>query len=521
MSVEASDGGASVGSSYRSGSNNVGHECHLVIDQNEEFSEEEMKQFNSFNEVIEVVKKTGLRANAKPKIQKVPSMLRNNDKFKKYFEPKVFSFGPYYHKHRTLEMAKQIKVILADDFLKQNGVEKEDLYRDIRNQIKELKDCYVDDLTKDYKVHELAWMFLVDGCAILQFMYISVNFLANEDTQFRNLQINFDYEEFLAQDLFLLENQLPFQLLQLIIGRASKHQKTKENQEQSTSSKEDKHASKEDELLESIYKFIFYRLRTPEEWYKNKDEILADLKDPHVHLLDLLRKMLIQPLHQKAEKRDLIEIIIDWTVYLFNKLKCNRNGSDRDWFPVPHRNIEKLRKAGINLKRSKTGCVRDISFSGGTLKLPPIIVEESTVTMFLNMLGFEMCPDFQNGSEVSTYMYFMDELIDRTQDVEELREKNILQNQLGSDEEVVKLFNEISTHLFPNFKYYKVKRDIGNYFDNKGLMWLRKVCHDIHQYFKGRWSLLAFIGALLAVASSIIQAVITALAYQADSKKGN
>ncbi|KAK3224595.1 hypothetical protein Dsin_004457 [Dipteronia sinensis] len=40
-------------------------------------------------------------------------------------------------------------------------------------------------------------------------------------------------------------------------------------------------------------------------------------------------------------------------------------------------------------------------------------------------------------------------------------------------------------------------------------MWLRKVSHDIQQYFKGRWSLLAFIGALLAVASGIIQTVIT------------
>ncbi|TXG70267.1 hypothetical protein EZV62_005202 [Acer yangbiense] len=535
MSMEASGGGASVGTSDRSGGNNVGDECRIGIessDENDEssdlrFSEEEKEQFVSFEKALDT---KGPPADAKPKIQKVLSKLRYNDTLKKYFEPKMFSFGR--HPDRTLEMAKQIKVNLAAEFLKQNDVKKEYLYADIKKQIKELKDCYYDVLTYcSDEDHRLAWVFLVDGCAILQFMYISVDLGANPDTQFRDLRIKTDYAEFLEHDMFLLENQLPYRLLQLIIRRASKHQKTKEDQEQSTSSKEDKRASKRKELLESIYKFIFYRFRSPFEWYNNKNKILEGLEDDHVHLLDLLRKKLIQPLHQKDhEKHDLIQLkyheklmsIIGRTVGLFDKLKYyNCNEIDRYRVPVPFRNIGKLREAGIKLKHSKTSCVGDFSFSDGMLKLPRIIVKESTVRMFLNMLGYEMCPDFHNESEVSTYMYFLDKLIDQTQDVDELREKNILGNQIGSDEEVVKLFNEISTHLFPNSKYYEVKRNIDNYFDNKGLMWLHKVSHDIHQYFKRRWSLLAFIGALLAIVSGIIQTIITVLAYQPDSKKGN
>ncbi|KAK3217977.1 hypothetical protein Dsin_011947 [Dipteronia sinensis] len=223
------------------------------------------------------------------------------------------------------------------------------------------------------------------------------------------------------------------------------------------------HASEEDKLLNSIYNFIFSLFRQTENWYKNKNEVASQ---SHVA------------------------------------------------------SIGKLREAGINLKSSKTSCVGDISFSGGTLKLPPIYFAEPTAASFLNMLGYEMC--FLNKSEVTTYMYILSKLIDQTQDVVELREKNILRNQPGSDEEVVKLFNEISTHLIPDFqRYFELESNIDNFFDNKGLMWLRKVSHDIHQYFKGRWSLLAFIGALLAVASSVIQTVITVLAYQADSKRGN
>ncbi|KAK0570389.1 hypothetical protein LWI29_000377 [Acer saccharum] len=152
---------------------------------------------------------------------------------------------------------------------------------------------------------------------------------------------------------------------------------------------------------------------TSEEWYKNENKILKDLNHHHVHLLDLLLKKLIQPLHQiDHEKRDLKEIIIDRTIFLCNKLKCNRN--DQQSIRVPRRNIGKLREAGINLKPSKTSCLGDFSFSDDTLKLPPIFLEESTARIFLNMLGYKMCHDFDNKSKVSTYMYFMDELIDGT-----------------------------------------------------------------------------------------------------------
>ena len=78
-------------------------------------------------------------------------------------------------------------------------------------------------------------------------------------------------------------------------------------------------------------------------------------------------------------------------------------------------------------KPSTTRCLGDFSFNDGTLKLPPNFLEESTARIFLNMLGYEMCPNFENESVVLTYMYLMDELIDGTQDVEELREKNIFQ----------------------------------------------------------------------------------------------
>ncbi|TXG47902.1 hypothetical protein EZV62_027196 [Acer yangbiense] len=452
----------------------------------------EEEQFNSLEIASEEVAKAGQADDhhAMPKIQQVPFMLRDNENFVKYFKPKLVSVGPYHHKDPNLKITNPIKLKLAANFIKETGVNKKTLYFDIKNQIKKFRDCYDNEATKDYLDHELAWIFLVDGCAILQFMYISADdHPKNSEKYLRKLGIKTDHVAFGQHDLFLMDNQLPYQLLQLIMRSTSKE---------------------EDMFLQSIDKFIFDYTKAPGQKYQKNDEIL---KDNHVHLLDLMRKILIQP-RKNNKPTGCGEIIINLTVDLFDKLKSNDKISEH-WHSF--RNMKELRSAGIKLKPSETSGVRDITFSGGTLKLPPIVVDESTAAKFLNMAAYEMCPDFQNDFEVSSYLCLMDVLIvDRAHEVKELRENNILHNALGSDKEVATLFNEISTDLVPSEEIYlELKSHIEDYFNTIWLKWLRQVFQDLRDYFKGRWSLLAFIGAFLALASSIIQTVYTVLGYHA------
>ena len=56
-----------------------------------------------------------------------------------------------------------------------------------------------------------------------------------------------------------------------------------------------------------------------------------------------------------------------------------------------------------------------------------------------------MCLDFQNDSAITSYISFLDSLIDEANDVKMLRKAGILYNCLGSDEEVARVFNEIGT----------------------------------------------------------------------------
>ncbi|MCI19601.1 DUF247 domain protein, partial [Trifolium medium] len=110
-------------------------------------------------------------------------------------------------------------------------------------------------------------------------------------------------------------------------------------------------------------------------------------------------------------------------------------------------NIQDLKAIGILLKSSATRRPADIDFSEGwfatRLILPEIVVDETTTSTFLNLIAYEMCPDFENDYGVCSFVAFTGQLIENPKDVRELRSKGILQHWLCSDEEVVNLFNLI------------------------------------------------------------------------------
>lgn len=172
-----------------------------------------------------------------------------------------------------------------------------------------------------------------------------------------------------------------------------------------------------------------------------------------------------------------------------------------------YRNIKELKAAGIGLKSSKTRRPRDISFSNGwlcsELTLPEIVVDDTTANTVLNLIAFEMCPDFENDYGISSYVSFLDSLIDHPDDVKALRSERILINSLGSDDEVAKLFNVIGSDSVPDMKKYKHLRDeIESHYNSKCKTW---VALAYHTYFNNPWAIIAFIAALLGLTLTFIQ----------------
>ena len=116
-----------------------------------------------------------------------------------------------------------------------------------------------------------------------------------------------------------------------------------------------------------------------------------------------------------------------------------------------------------------------------------------------------MCPNFQNDYGVTSYICFLDELIDEAKDVMDLRKAGILYHFLSSDEEVAQLFNDISKDLAANPEIYiDVKSQIHKHFLNK---FHRLTFQFMHDRFSAPWTMITFFFSISALVLSILQTI--------------
>ncbi|KAI9120956.1 hypothetical protein K1719_007989 [Acacia pycnantha] len=88
-------------------------------------------------------------------------------------------------------------------------------------------------------------------------------------------------------------------------------------------------------------------------------------------------------------------------------------------------NLKELKAAGIQVKRSDSNCHIHITFSAGwlsgELRIPTIHVDLTTPSTYLNLMAYEVCPDFDNNFETTSYVQFLTSMVKYPDDVKELR----------------------------------------------------------------------------------------------------
>jgi hypothetical protein len=132
----------------------------------------------SKEEMIKTFMGAGSRMKAveEANIQKVKFLLRDHKHFVKYFEPRVALLGPIHHGKPKYQLGEKYKLILAYEFVQGCSGNNENnlyenincLYKKIKKEIKELRECFEEKVTTEYDDKSLAWMLFVDDCAILQ-----------------------------------------------------------------------------------------------------------------------------------------------------------------------------------------------------------------------------------------------------------------------------------------------------------------------------------------------------------------
>ncbi|XP_020246562.1 UPF0481 protein At3g47200-like [Asparagus officinalis] len=170
-----------------------------------------------------------------------------------------------------------------------------------------------------------------------------------------------------------------------------------------------------------------------------------------------------------------------------------------------------LNEAGIRLKKSKTNSLHDISFKHGVLSLPVVMVDDATEYILLNLMAFERL-HVGAGNEVTSYVFFMDNMVDSAKDVAHLASRGIIHNAVGSDKAVAKLFNSLSkdVSLDPESSLDDIHRRVNDYCQKDVNRWRANL---IHTYFRSPWSLLSLAAAIFLLALSVAQTAYSVLQY--------
>ncbi|KAG6425577.1 hypothetical protein SASPL_116018 [Salvia splendens] len=171
------------------------------------------------------------------------------------------------------------------------------------------------------------------------------------------------------------------------------------------------------------------------------DRLGADWRDDTAKFLELMQARLA--LHCDLSKAAHADARESAAVVVLEKLVAVQNDI---FIKDIIRSATELNEAGICIKRSKSRSLKDITFHGGVLRLPLIVVDDELESLHLNLIAFERF-HVGAGNDLTSYIFFMDNIIDSSLDVSLLHSCGIIQNALGSDKAVAKLFNSLSKDI--------------------------------------------------------------------------
>ncbi|KAA8517209.1 hypothetical protein F0562_017539 [Nyssa sinensis] len=450
--------------------------------------------------------------------QKTIDQLQNRDLPK---IPKV-SIGPYhYHKRNPdskigeMEAVKERAVILFFNLL--NRCERKtsngQFINNFAQKMKGVREWYDKDSTTDIDEMDFVMMMFLDGCFIIMFIFCIL--LSNVE----ELGMTKRTANLVEKDILMLENQLPFQvLLELCTENGF-----------STS-----------DLLSILRRYIGYCTRG-----FNRDFHLNDLIGPFMFgcpadLLSILRRLFCLLLRHalktkwnscfKYPKKTQTIILDPNPLHLLDLLRkawigkssSNLNKKWNSCFKCPKkketiflvRSVKELTAGptGISLRPNISCRLSDINFSYflyGRLTLPPLIFNDLTKTIFINAIAQEECTE--NEFVFSSYVKFLDLLMDNADDVKVMQSAGIMKNIQGNEEELANFINIIGAAVEPQSAAYKdVKREMGNYIASKRRTWLNEVIHD---YFRSPWTIIAFLAGIFLLFLTVVQTYFAAFPH--------
>lgn len=390
----------------------------------------------------------------------VPAKLRELGKDK--YEPSIISVGPYHHGNTNLEASQKYKSWYLDSYLTHSPDRSlKDCVAAIREMEEEARECYAHEI--GLSSDDFVRMMVLDGCFILE-LFRKYHFQG----------CNMEWKDFLfdatwivpslRRDLILLENQIPFRILDRLYQLSDSH-------------------TQDLPLGELAVDFFDPILPTVLRNQKYSTEA------KHLHLLDLLRTYLIHPFDAR-----------DFAMEFGNNPYWEFTNCATD-----------LRDAGVKFKRKDSAkSLLDITFSSdGTLEIPPFFFGTSWAVLISNLIALEQCHR-DHSDTITSYVFLLHKLINCDKEVKLLCDKGILQSLSMKDERVAVLVDNVCQEVVINVFFYDGLCSRINAYCRTP--WRKWRAYLMRNHFNNPWSVFSLASAILLLVLTVLQ-TIYALSY--------
>ncbi|KAL0007596.1 hypothetical protein SO802_009098 [Lithocarpus litseifolius] len=349
-------------------------------------------------------------------IYRVPKNLRQINK--EAYSPKLISIGPFHHGKEEVRDMEKLKVRYLKEFCYRSGKCQKEIARVIEENEVKIRRCYEEIF--DMSSEDFVKMVLLDSTFIIE-LFLRAN--DKKDYMSSKPLLNCHIQA----DLILLENQLPFFILEELHKKFSKGQ----------------NSDKSFFTLASKY-FISYINNIPAENNEVK------------HFIDLIRysRCARSELRFKERECDLYSATKLHAAGVVFKVN-NKEGSP----DIKFKKSQPLYKCPCFTclwLLNWLPCLRCfwcLEHMQPLLKFPSITIDDGTEGLLRNIMALEQC-HYPFKAYTCNYMLLLDYLIDTREDVDLLVKEKIIVNGLGSNEAVANMVNKLSLEIVENSSCY-------------------------------------------------------------------
>ncbi|XP_030532087.1 UPF0481 protein At3g47200-like [Rhodamnia argentea] len=408
-------------------------------------------------------------------IHRIPHYLKDGKGKDKAYVPQIVSLGPYHHGKERLRQMEQHKWRCLHRVLMRTN-HRIGFYLDSVMEVEErARTCYEGPISMSST--EFVEMMVLDGCFVIELFqgvaegFETLGYPPHDPVFSMRGPVNA-----IQRDMILLENQIPFLILNRLYGLQHGH-------------------LDQEGVLANLALQFFDPMKptepTDEHLTISSNRLESNPLPDHgeLHCLELFRRSLLHPGPSPVDTKELSH-------KRQQLIHC----------------VTELRQAGIKFSKGKTDRFWDIQFEGGSLQIPQLVIHDGTKSLFHNLIAFEQCHS-NCTKDITSYVIFMDNLINSPKDIGHLHDRGIIEHWLGSNAEVADLFNQLCQEVvFDVSDSYlsTLSQQVNEYSSHSWYRWLFLLKNE---YFGNPWSITSFIAAVVLLGLTFAQTFYAVYGY--------